>query len=178
MRLCYWRQLKVQRNFLRGFFAVLFVLVAAVLQIDLASAGSLEGNCIPVSERSHAWECSADSFLQKCNQPRSDGLDPIWQIVDNEAKAKLLLTRQYKESENLHQFLQWLSCQGFSIGGSGQHPGLEEGGIVVDASYLLSRVTPFPPPWYRPVKPYGGTFEIFFDRFGAITKIDHGYNTL
>ena len=180
MRCYYWRQLKVQHHFLRGVFAALFVLVAAVLQTDLASAGSLEGNCIPVQSETQSWDCAAEMSSVKCRSGTFLDYDPAWKSISGEEEAKQLLVSSYALSGDLHSFLQWLACQGFSIltNSFGHDPNLDQGEIRISVGYTQNGDNPFPVPWYRLLKPYGGNFSITFAHSGRIKKIVHTYSVL
>ena len=141
--------------------------------------GPLAGNCVPARDPASKWTCKIDDFQSKCDRQSTASLDPIWRIIDDEAEAQQLLAWQFEKFGNLRDFAQWLVCQGFSVAVSKSESrgDLKADEIGMTACYRLSQGVPVPVPWYRPLPPYGGCFDLIFDKSGGIGTIKHGYNT-
>lgn len=91
------------------------------------------------------------------------------------------MSAQYEKRGNLHDFVRWLACQGFSVtvAGSNSFPGLQAGEFHMYVTYSQQGDRPFPIPWYAVVawfiKPYGGGFSVTFAKSGRIKKIEHDF---
>jgi hypothetical protein len=135
----------------------------------------LRGTCKPSKAGTLAWDCSAAPGIVKCSNSTNSHLNAEWKQISGQAEATDLIKRKYEELGDLREFLQWFACQGFSTLASSQRPDLQTGEFAVTAAYRLSKMRLFPVPWYRLHVPWGGAFEVIFDKFGKVKSIKHRY---
>lgn len=140
--------------------------------------------CRPRAESEGPWECEYEQRKIPCPAGKEMGLAQIWSIVDGAEQAKVLIRTKYDELRDLRKLAEWFACQNITVSTVTKN---SHGVTLPDSSSMAMTLTYsvrdgniFRETWseFRFVKPYGAGFQIYFDRFGQISKIEYGVTTL
>jgi hypothetical protein len=176
----------ILRNGFVNWVAALTAVLCALGWVPNASAQDsdprITGSCTPRTQDQGPWDCKINKWIEvQCPTNKSTGYDDVWKSIRNVDEASELLKSMYLKLGGLVKFSEWLGCQGFNrvyfFSPMVQFPSIPDNDISVHMWIMYSpEKSPFPVSWANYFIANGAHFEIYFDNFGQVKKIQHGYS--
>lgn len=153
-----------------------------------APASEDNGSCIPRSQAEGPWDCKYKSAKVICNHDKYPAPSEEWKSLYGSEQAKNYIKKKYIYYNNLVEFLDWFSCQGFSVSSIvvdkkilkiAKEELFRSSSIVVQSYYNVRKGFPFSPTpnENRTLKGYNAKpklieFTLYFDKFGRLNVIN------